>query len=63
MPGVVHVDANIILRLLPGEPDGQARAAEALFARAEQGEFIIRIHPAVLAEVVSRRQFGCAASL
>ena len=52
MPNAIHVDANVILRLLLGEPEGQARAAEALFARAAQGEFLIRIHPAVLAEVV-----------
>lgn len=52
MAETVHVDANVILRLLLGEPEPQARAAEALFARAARGEFRIRIHPAVLAEVV-----------
>lgn len=52
MPSAVHVDANVILRLLLDEPESQARAAEGLFARAARGEFVIRIHPAVLAEVV-----------
>jgi len=52
MPSAVHVDANVILRLLLGEPEPQARAAEAFFARAARGEFRIRIYPAVLAEVV-----------
>lgn len=52
MTPTVHVDANVILRLLLGEPELQARAAEALFTRAARGEFVIRIHPAVLAEVV-----------
>ncbi|MCL6522720.1 MAG: PIN domain-containing protein [Firmicutes bacterium] len=47
-----HVDANVVLRLLLGEPEAQARAAEALFARAARGEVTLVIHPAVLAEVV-----------
>lgn len=62
MSKTVHVDANVILRLLLGEPEAQSRAAEALFASAARGELTVRIHPAVLAEVVyvltSRRLAG-----
>lgn len=49
---LAHVDANVILRFLLGEPERQARKAEALFQRASQGGLSIRIYPAVLAEVV-----------
>ncbi|MBX6378996.1 MAG: PIN domain-containing protein [Clostridia bacterium] len=52
MPRTAHVDTNVILRLLLGEPEAQARAAETLFTRAAQGELTVRVHPAVLAEVV-----------
>lgn len=52
MAETVHVDANVILRLFLGEPEPEAQAAEALFTQAARGEFRIRIHPAVLAEVV-----------
>lgn len=48
----VHVDANVILRLLLGEPVDQAGAAEALFQRAAGGDHTIVLHPAVLAEVI-----------
>jgi predicted nucleic acid-binding protein len=47
-----HVDANVILRLLLGEPEHQAQEAKALFERAAQGALTVVIHPAVLAEVV-----------
>ncbi len=46
------VDANVVLSFLDGRPEGQARAAEALFAKAARGELEIWVHPAVMAEVV-----------
>ncbi len=46
------MDANVILRFLDGRPEGQARAAEALFERAQLGELRVQVHPAILAEVV-----------
>lgn len=47
-----HVDANVILRLLLGQPEDQAHASKALFDRASQGELTAVIHPAVFAEVI-----------
>ena len=51
-PPHVWVDANVVLRLLTGKPEGQARAAAALMARADSGELRLRICPLVVAEVV-----------
>ena len=51
-PPQVWVDANVVLRLLTGQPEGQARAAAALMARADAGELRLRICPLVIAEVV-----------
>ena len=48
----VHVDANVILRLLLGEPEDQAVAEEALFERAAAGNHTVVLNPAVLAEVI-----------
>lgn len=48
----IHVDTDLILRLLLNQPPTQARNAEILFERAAHGDFTIIIHPAVLAEVV-----------
>jgi predicted nucleic acid-binding protein len=45
------LDANMILRLLVGEPPAQAAGARRLFARAEAGEVILELIPVVLAEV------------
>ncbi|MBX5468205.1 MAG: PIN domain-containing protein [Firmicutes bacterium] len=47
-----HVDANVILRLLLGEPPEQAQAAKVLFERAARGELVTVIHPVVFGEVV-----------
>lgn len=52
MPAHVWVDANVILRLLTGQPEAQAQASAALMARADAGEVRLRICPLVLAEVV-----------
>lgn len=48
-----HVDANVILRLLLGEPPEQAQAAKALFERAARGELVTVIHPAAFDEELS----------
>jgi predicted nucleic acid-binding protein len=48
----VWVDANVVLRLLTGQPEAQARAAAALMARADAGELRLRLCPLVVAEVV-----------
>lgn len=46
------LDANVVLRLLTGEPQAQAAAAARLMARADGGEVRLRICPLVVAEVV-----------
>jgi predicted nucleic acid-binding protein len=46
------VDANVVLRPLTGQPEGQARAAAALMTRADAGELRLGLCPAVVAEVV-----------
>jgi len=51
-PPIVWVDANVVLRLLTGQPKGQAQAAAALMARADAGELRLRLCPLVVAEVV-----------
>jgi predicted nucleic acid-binding protein len=48
----VHVDANVILRFLLGEPEDQAHASKAIFDRAAQRELTVVIHPVVCAEVI-----------
>ena len=48
----IWVDANVILRLLTGQPEGQARASAALMRRADAGELRLRVAPLVVAEVV-----------
>ncbi|MCL5971919.1 MAG: PIN domain-containing protein, partial [Firmicutes bacterium] len=47
-----HVDANVILRLLLGEPEDQALSSKAIFDRASRAELIAVIHPVVCAEVI-----------
>ena len=47
-----HVDANVILRLLLGEPKDQAHSSKAIFDRASRGELTAVIHPVVCAEVI-----------
>ena len=44
------VDANILLRLLTGEPPPHAIAARRLFERAHAGEVILDILPFIVAE-------------
>jgi predicted nucleic acid-binding protein len=51
-PPQVWVDANVVLRLLTGKPEAQARASAALMARADAGELRLRLCPLVVAEVV-----------
>ena len=51
-PPIVWVDADVVLRLLTGQPKGQAQAAAALMARADAGELRLRLCPLVVAEVV-----------
>jgi predicted nucleic acid-binding protein len=51
-PPQVWVDANVVLRLITGKPEVQARASAALMARADAGEVRLRLCPLVVAEVV-----------
>ena len=51
-PRQVWVDANVVLRLITGKPEAQARASAALMARADAGELRLRLCPLVVAEVV-----------
>ncbi len=45
-----HVDSNILLRFLTGEPPGMFAAASAFIERAERGEVVLELSPLVLAE-------------
>lgn len=45
-----HLDSNVLLRFLIGEPPDQFAAASALFQRAEQGEVVLELSPLVLTE-------------
>jgi predicted nucleic acid-binding protein len=47
----VWVDANVILRLLTGEPEEMASSAQTLFQRAERGELTLHLSTLVTAEV------------
>ncbi|MCX6373760.1 MAG: PIN domain-containing protein [Actinobacteria bacterium] len=51
-PPQVWVDANVVLRLLTGQPEAQAQEAAELMSRADAGEVRLRICPLVVAEVV-----------
>ncbi|MBD2578643.1 PIN domain-containing protein [Oscillatoria sp. FACHB-1406] len=46
------VDANILLRLLTGEPPELAQRALRLVQRAERGEVTLRLSPMVVAEII-----------
>jgi len=48
----VWADANVVLRLLLGEPADQAAAVERLVRRVDDGELRMRLCPLVIAEVV-----------
>ena len=48
----IHVDANVILRFLLGEPEDQAYSSKAIFDRASRAELTVAIHPVVCAEVI-----------
>lgn len=48
----VWVDADVVLRLLTGDPPGLARKSLALVQRAEGGELRIRLSPLVIGEVL-----------
>ncbi len=48
----VWIDANVILRLLTGEPEAMASSAQKLFQRAERGELTLHLSTLVAAEVV-----------
>ena len=45
-----HLDTNILLRFLTGEPPGMFAAALGLLNSAERGEVVLEISPLVLAE-------------
>ncbi len=45
-----HLDSNVLLRFLIGEPPDKFAAASALFQSAEQGEVVLELSPLVLAE-------------
>lgn len=46
------VDANILLRLLTGDPPELAQRALKLFQKAEEGEVTLKLSPIVVAEIV-----------
>lgn len=46
------VDANVLLRLITGDPPEMAQRALRLVERAELGEVTLRLSPLVLAEMV-----------
>lgn len=45
-----HVDSNILVRFLTGEPAGMFAAASAFIASAERGDVVLGLSPLVLAE-------------
>lgn len=45
-----HLDSNILLRFLTGEPPDMFAAASALILSAEKGEVLLELSPLVLAE-------------
>ena len=51
-PSEVLVDANVLLRLFTGKPVAQAKAAQLLMQRADDGDVRLRVCPVVVAEVV-----------
>ena len=52
MSEIAYVDANVVLRLLLGEPEEQAHKAERLFLNASNGQLNLVILSPVLAEVI-----------
>jgi predicted nucleic acid-binding protein len=52
MSEIAYVDANVVLRLLLGEPEEQAHQAERLFLNAANGGVTLVILSPVLAEVI-----------
>jgi len=46
------VDANILLRLLTGDPPELAQRALKLVQKAEQGEVTLKLSPIVVAEII-----------
>ncbi len=52
MSEIAYVDASIVLRLLLGEPEEQARKAERLFISASHERFTLVILSPVLAEII-----------
>ncbi len=52
MPRRAHVDANVVLRLLVGDPPDMAARARALFENMEQGEVTLVLDTIVVAECV-----------
>lgn len=47
-----YVDANVILRLITGDPPEMAAQAESLFQRVDEGAIELLVEPVVVAEVV-----------
>lgn len=45
-----HLDANVLIRFLIGEPKMMFDGAAALIERASRGEVVLDLHPLVLAE-------------
>jgi hypothetical protein len=59
-PPQVWVDANVVLRLLTGQPEAQARAAAALMARADAGELRLHLCPLTIsAGLIEAGTPGC----
>jgi predicted nucleic acid-binding protein len=47
-----YVDANVILRLVTGDPPEMADAAESMFRLVDRGELELLVEPVVVAEAV-----------
>lgn len=47
-----YVDANVILRLVTGDPPDMADAAETVFRLVDDGELELHVEPVVIAESV-----------
>lgn len=47
-----YVDANVLLRVLTGDPPEMLRAVQIMMRRVEAGEVVLVVHPLVVAELV-----------
>src|SRR5690554_486209 len=50
MPEHYWVDTNVILRFITQSPDEHAKLATKIMERVDSGQFILHIHPLIIAE-------------